>query len=300
MTMHHLEIKHLRMLSAIAATGNMTRAAATLCISQSALSQQLKDIEGKLGADLFFRTPKRMLLTPIGKKLQQTAEQVVSVVDQTELEIARIVSGEHGELKVGTQCLFCFKWLPRVMRRFQDTFPNIAFEIGASMDMAGELNSETFDVIITATPVGEAYDSVDLFADWMVCIMPDDHPLATRPFIRIEDFSLNTLITHAEKTHNRFYQLVLAPRGIEPQRFMAVGQPQAIVDMVAAGFGIGILPHWAVAHSLDANGLAARPIGAGGFPLTYRAAYLRNRRIPVFQEAFIDIVRQTKIAAAPP
>ncbi len=57
--MHNLEIKHLRMLRAITDSGNMTRAAEKLCLTQSALSQQLKDIEGKLGTDLFFRTRKK-------------------------------------------------------------------------------------------------------------------------------------------------------------------------------------------------------------------------------------------------
>src|SRR5210317_1728048 len=127
--MNHLEIKHLRMLCTIVATGNMTKAAGTLCLSQSAISQQLKDIESKLQVDLFFRTRKRMLLTPIGKKLLKTAKQVVGLVEGAELEIARIVSGDRGELKVGTQCLFCFKWLPGVMRTFQKKFPNITVEI---------------------------------------------------------------------------------------------------------------------------------------------------------------------------
>ncbi|WP_319406595.1 LysR family transcriptional regulator [uncultured Desulfosarcina sp.] len=293
--MNHLEIKHLRMLCAIAATGNMTRAAGTLCISQSALSQQLKDIEGRLKVDLFFRTHKRMLLTPIGKRLLNTARDVVGAIEEAELEIARIAGGDRGELKVGTQCLFCFKWLPGVMRTFQKKFPNIIFEIGNSDNLSRELEAKRYDLIITAAPVADDYDSVGLFDDQMVCIMPEDLPLSARPFVRFEDFTGFNLIAHVDRGQHGFYQRVLKPKGIEPQRFMAVGQPEAIVEMVASGFGISVSPRWAVARALAANGIVARPIGKNGFTLTYRAAFLKKRQIPIFQQEFINIVKKADI-----
>ena len=197
--MNHLEIKHLRMICAIAETGNMTRAAEKLFISQSALSQQLKDIEGKLKVDMFFRTRKKMILTPIGKKLSETARQVIATVEDRELEIARIVSGDQGELKVGTQCIFCYKWLPRVMLSFQHKFPNIEFEIGNSSDLAAELETKRYDLIITAAALkDDNYDYLPLFADQMVCIMPQDHPLSSRSWIRFRDFNGLNLISHAE------------------------------------------------------------------------------------------------------
>ena len=101
--MHNLEIKHLRMLRAITESGNMTRAAEKLCLTQSALSQQLKDIEGKLGTDLFYRTRKKMIVTEVGRQLLETATQVIDAVDLAEQDISRKISGERGELKVGTQ-----------------------------------------------------------------------------------------------------------------------------------------------------------------------------------------------------
>lgn len=289
--MNQLEIKHLRMICTIAETGNMTRAAEKLFISQSALSQQLKDIEGKLKIDLFFRTRKKMILTPIGKKLLQTAEHVIDAIEDTELEIAKIVSGDRGVLKVGTQCLFCFKWLPCVMHRFQNKFPNIEIVIGTSSDLAKELETRKYDCIITAAaPKDHNFDTLPLFADQMVCIMPADHPLSSRSWVALEDFNRFNLICHAEKEQNRFYQLVLKPKGVEPKRMMTVGQPMAIVEMVASGFGISVFPRWAVKKSLETEGIIARPITKCGFPVTWRAAFLKNRQLPVFQKEFINIL----------
>lgn len=120
----------------------MTKAADRLFITQSALSQQLKDIEEKLQIDLFFRTRKKMLLTPVGQKLLQSAEKIVGLLDEAELEIAKLAGGQRGELKVGTQCIFCFKWLPQLLRTFQAEFPKIEFEIGTSYDLERELQEK--------------------------------------------------------------------------------------------------------------------------------------------------------------
>jgi LysR family transcriptional regulator for metE and metH len=298
--MNHLEIKHLRMICAIAEFGNMTRAAEKLCISQSALSQQLKDIEGKLKTDLFFRTRKKMILAPIGKKLLETAQQVIGTMEDAELEIAKIVSGDRGELKVGTQCIFCYKWLPRVMRIFQNKFPNIEFEIGTSNDLAQELESKRYDLVIVASaPIDDNYACLPLFADQMVCIMPPDHPLSSRSWIRFEDFSGFNLISHAERAFNRFYQLVLKPRGVEPKRLMTVGQPLAMIELVASGFGISVFPRWAVSSALETDGITARPITRNGFPLTWQAVFLKNSRRPVFQKEFINIVGKMNIEDLP-
>lgn len=292
-TMSQLEIKHLKMVLAIARTGNMTKAAESLFISQSALSQQLKDIEGKLSVDLFFRTRKRMILTSTGKELLQAAESIIERLEEAELEIARRVSGESGEFRVGTQCLFCYKWLPGVLAKFQERFPNIEFEIGSSINSATELEDKRYDVII-GTAVGErgdeTFSTYPLFEDQMVCIMSNGHPLSSHPYIHLEDFQEFCLISHAEKNSNRFYLTILKPKAIEPKKFMTIAQPQAIIEMVASGFGISALPRWAVKSSLEARQICALPITKRGFPLTWHATFLKNSTVPVFQKEFLNIV----------
>lgn len=300
--MGQLEIKHLKMISSIARTGNMTKAAEALFISQSALSQQLKDIEGKLNVDLFFRTSRKMILTSTGKELLQVAEGIIETLEASELEIARRVSGESGEFRVGTQCLFCYKWLPGVLAKFQEKFPNIEFEIGSSISPERELAEKTYDVII-GTAVGErgneTFSTHPLFEDQMVCIMGNDHPLSSHPYVNLEDFKECCLISHAEKNSNRFYLTILKPRAIEPKKIMTIAQPQAIIEMVASGFGISAVPRWAIRSALEANQLSALPITRKGFPLTWHATFLKNSAVPVFQKEFINIVGRMNPSETP-
>lgn len=294
--MNHLEIKHLRMICAIAEHGNMTRAAEQLCITQSALSQQLKDIENKLESDLFFRTRKKMILTEVGKHLKSTAVEVLESIDQAERTIARKIKGEKGELKVGTQCIFCYKWLPQVMKRFHAQFPNVEIEVGNSTHLAEELEGKKYDLIISgAISPNETYTSVPLFRDQLVCIMPEDHPLASCSYVQLKDFCDYNLISHAEQGRNRFYQNVLKVKKIEPKKIMNVGAPQAILEMVSAGFGISIFPQWAVDGALQSGEIAARPITLRGFPLTWNAIHLTHNTIPIYQQEFIRSISSLNV-----
>jgi LysR family transcriptional regulator for metE and metH len=284
------------MICALAESGNMTMAAEKLCITQSALSQRLKDIETRLGIDLFFRTPKKMILTEAGKQLLGTAIGVIEAVDQAERSISRKTKGEKGELKVGTQCIFCYKWLPEVMRVFHGKFPNIEIEIGNSSDLMEELEGKKYDLIISgAISPSEIHSSVPLFKDHLVCIMTEDHPLAACSFIQLADFGSNNLISHTDKSKNRFYQQVLKPQGIEPKKIMNVGAPQAILEMVIAGFGISIFPRWAVAEAIKTWQIVARPITPKGFPLTWHAVYLTHSNIPIYQQEFIRSISRLNI-----
>lgn len=292
--MNSLEIKHLRMVNAIAATGNMTKAAQKLFITQPALSQQLKNIEHKLGVDLFFRVRKKMVLTPIGKKLLAPAQNIIETIEDIELDISKTVSGDKGRFKVGTQCIYCYKWLPGVMHEFKTKFPNVELEMGSSADPVQDLESCSYDLIITVRQVkDDNFSCLPLFEDQLICIMQKDHPLSAGSYIDLKDFSESKLISHATRKNNRFYQQVLKPEGIEPKGIMTIEQPLAIIEMVSAGFGISVFPRWAIEGSSKPDGIALRPITKHGFPLVWYAAMLKNDQIPVFQKEFLKIVSNT-------
>src|SRR4030095_3464767 len=79
-----LEVRHLRLVSAVAELGSLTRARDRLHLTQSALRPPLRDIESRLGAALFLRVGKRLVLTPAGECLLATARDVLERLDRTE------------------------------------------------------------------------------------------------------------------------------------------------------------------------------------------------------------------------
>ena len=101
-----LEIRPLSLVNEIAATGSVTRAAEKLHLTQSALSHQLRDIESRLGLQLFLRLGKRMVLTPPGERVLGAASRVLDEISRAEddLRLSRIryEGGEGSALDVVT------------------------------------------------------------------------------------------------------------------------------------------------------------------------------------------------------
>src|SRR3982751_3323458 len=82
-----LEIRHLRLLRAIAEEGGPTRAAARLHLTQSAVSHQLAELEGRLGVPLFTRVRRQLKLTPVGARLVESARVLLADLARVEREI---------------------------------------------------------------------------------------------------------------------------------------------------------------------------------------------------------------------
>src|SRR5215213_1979984 len=118
-----LEIRHLKLIKAIAREGSVTKAGNRLHLTQSALSHQLRDAEQKLGARLFTRLNKRMLLTPAGERLLVSADNVLEEI------IRQIALSREGVLRLSTQCYTCYHWLPSMLKLFQQKFPRVDVQI---------------------------------------------------------------------------------------------------------------------------------------------------------------------------
>ena len=102
MKIEHLEVRHLKLVAAVAEEGSVTRAGERLHLTQSALSHQLLDIEERLGTPLFHRLSRRMLLTPSGQRLLDTAKRVLGDLGQTEEDLRRFADEREGVIRITT------------------------------------------------------------------------------------------------------------------------------------------------------------------------------------------------------
>src|SRR5205814_7034093 len=94
-----LEVRHLRLVAAVADVGSLTRAGDRLHLTQSALSHQLRDIESRLGAALFLRVAKRLVLTPAGERLLASARDVLRRLEQAGRRNRQEGEGRGGRLR---------------------------------------------------------------------------------------------------------------------------------------------------------------------------------------------------------
>src|SRR5688572_31352637 len=100
-----VEMRHLRLIAAIAEHGSVTAAARVLDLTQPALSHQLRELEARLRSPLFVRTARRMVLTPTGEQLAGLARTVLAQVDAFERQAREGDFAEmRGVIRIATQC----------------------------------------------------------------------------------------------------------------------------------------------------------------------------------------------------
>ena len=292
-----LEVRHLQLVAAVAEMGSLTRAGDRLHLTQSALSHQLRGIESRLGAALFLRVGKRLVLTPAGERLLASAKDILERLAQAEEDIRRMGKEHAGVLRITTECYTCYHWLPPLLKRYRKSHPrvDVRIEPGATSDPIAHLINGTLDVAIVSDPVKDRrVVASKLFEDEMVAIVAPSHPLAARPYLRPEDFANETLLTYSPKEESTVYQRLLVPCGVTPQ-VQQVQITEAIIELVKAGMGVAVLAWWAVEPAVRSGALRAVPMTRKGCRRTWSAATLKDMaRVPHVRE-FIDL-----IAARPP
>src|SRR3989441_11862766 len=107
-----LEVRHLQLVSAVADCGSLTRAGDRLHLTQSALSHQLRDIESRLGAALFLRVGKRLVLTPAGGRVLGSAREGLQPPAQTAHDLRQLGGEPGGGRRLTTECYTCYHPLP--------------------------------------------------------------------------------------------------------------------------------------------------------------------------------------------
>src|SRR5512147_2584524 len=125
----HLEVKHLKLVQAVHEERSITRAGSRLHLTQSAISHQLKEIEDRLGAQLFQRARHDMVLTPAGKRVLDAAAMILEELRRTEEDVAQMAGRQGGSVRISTQCYTAYHWLPQLMKEFTRKHSHVAVHI---------------------------------------------------------------------------------------------------------------------------------------------------------------------------
>ncbi len=258
-----IDLKHLHTLRTLRKTGNLTRAAVALQLTQSALSHQIKQLENHYGVTLFVRKTSPVKFTHAGERLLQLAETVLRAMEEADRDLYKFASGKQGELRITLECHTCYGWLLPVMDEFRRKWAEVDIDIlpGFQPDPVDLLLQNKADVaIVDENEPTEMVSYSPLFKYEMVAILPNEHPLAQKPWLEAEDFLGELLITYAvPEDRIDLCRKVLKPAGI-PVRRKTTELTMGIVQQVASQRGIAALPIWAVSGYLDKKYVTAKSI----------------------------------------
>jgi len=290
-----LDLRHFRLVVAVAESGGQTRAARKLNLTQSALSHQLRELESRIGAPLFIRATRRMVLTPVGDRILASARRVLHEVESLERDlVAETTAGDAGVVRLATECYTCYHWLPGVVTAFRQEWPRVDVRIiaEATANPVRALLDGALDLAIVAGEVDERrLGCTSLFEDEQVVVVAPNHPLAAQAFVEPEDLREEHLILYTtHSSESSVLREVLRPAGVEPRQLTRVQLTEAIVELVKAGLGVSVLARWAIAPQLRDRSLVGIPLTKRGFHRRWWAVTRPHETAPAYQQSLLDLL----------
>lgn len=289
-----LELRHLETLIALAEAGNLAGAAKRVSLTQSALSHQIKALEGHYACPLFERKTTPLRWTPSGERLVALAYDVVRRIADANREVARLLEGRTGQLRIAVECHSCFDWLMPAMDVFRANWEEVELDLvsGFHPDPVELLAENRADLVIVSRKQrrpGLAYHP--LFAYFMPAILSRKHALTRKKHLTARDFSGETLITYPIPDERLdLIRQVLGPAGVNPERRTAT-LTEAILQLVASGRGIAALPAWAIQSYLDREYVIGRPITRKGLRCELYAATTATGSQAAYMIDFVKTMR---------
>ena len=262
-----LNLNHLAVLDTLAETGTLTATAARLGVTQSAVSHRLREAERRLGAPLTRRgAGGRLHLTPEGERLRDFAARSLGELARIEREIAAEHAGDRRLVRLGQATYSRYHWLPDFLSFLAERAPDL------TVDLSGQATARPFASLAEgAVDVVTVYGRPSalprlrwhrLGADPLVAAMAPTHRLAASEIVDSQAIAGDRLFSYPISAEPGFEWETLIGRPNAPMRNVTqMPTPEAVIDLLRAGFGVGLFSRWAVEPEVTDGTLVTRPVG---------------------------------------
>jgi DNA-binding transcriptional LysR family regulator len=260
-----LSVAYLQLFVATARTGNLTRAAAALDITQSTATRWLQAIEHSAGAPLFERAAGGLRLTALGGTFLPYAERSARALQEGLEHVRDVQAGRAGTLRLGCSEVTSTYFLPRVLLGFREEHPNVDLRLrtGAVHEITQAVAERDLDVAFVPSVEDARMEALLLEADAHVFVASAADELAAQRSVTLADLANRGVILFGIGEPGAPYGLepFLAAH-VTPRVVMEVDSVETAKRMVLEGFGVALLPRMAVVDDLHVGRLAAVDLGA--------------------------------------
>ena len=225
-------------------------AAAAIHLSQSALSRRVDKLEDALGVLLFSRTTRKVELTTVGRSFVPKAHSVLNELESALLGIRDVAERISGEVTLACVPSAVAYFLPGVIRQYHSQYPGIRIRVIDESSSEILLNVARGEADFGLTYIGTQESDMEfepLLEDPFVVACATDHPLANRRKINWTELAQRDYVTLAQGSGNRLLiDQALSHSDIRPRWFCEVRHVTALVSLVEAGLGLGVVPQLAM------------------------------------------------------
>jgi DNA-binding transcriptional LysR family regulator len=238
--------RHLRYFVAAAETGQVSRAAMELNVSQSAVTGAIRQLEARLGSRLFDRHPQGVSLTFEGSRFLQHAHHIIASVNEAMRAPAAATATVRGHIRVGVTYTVAGYFLPQHQARFARSHPGVSIDLREAprATIEEDLMSGRLDIAVLLTSNLHDVDALaheTLIRSRRRLWLPIDHPMMRRSEIRLEHIAqepyVMLTVDEASQTAERYWERT----PYRPRVIFRTSSVEAVRSMVANGMGVTIL-----------------------------------------------------------
>jgi DNA-binding transcriptional LysR family regulator len=234
-----MDLSELRIFSAVVREGGVTRAAERLHRVQSNVTTRIRQLEEKLGTELFAREGKRLRLTASGQVLLGYADRLLALAEEACAAVHD--PRPRGVFRLGAMESTAAVRLPGPLNRFSRLYPEVALElrIGNPETLARAILAGELDAAFVAEPIADApFEKMGAFVEEPVIVAATDHPLIDAN----NGAPRAVLVFENGCPHRKRLEQWYARRGVMPERTIELGSYHAMLGCALAGMGIALLP----------------------------------------------------------
>ena len=218
-------------------------AANKLNYTQSAVSQIIKGFEKEVGVKIFKRSKSGVELMPNAEEIMKCIIEICDLEEKINDISDNLTSLDTGYIRIGTIQSIAYNWLPKILDRFSEDYPNISFDIVVDKfdELVKKVKSNQLDIIFVSEYSVPDMNFVKLYIDELVLITPVKHKLSSQITVPISKLKDEKFILSADGLS---YEtgIIFNRNGIDPEIKYKVNEDFTVIKLVESGFGVAILP----------------------------------------------------------
>ena len=301
-----MENFRLKVFRAVAKHLNFRKAAEELCLTQPAVTLQIKTLEQYLGVQLFDRSGARISLTSAGSVLLKYAHNIEELESAALAALSLLAGDQRGDLRIGASLTIAQYILPHLLGAFQQQHPQVRPHVTTcnTEQVLEALVARDVSVGFIEGPALRRDVHTETFLeDEIVLMVPPAHEWSERGFVEPAELKQERMIMRERGSGTRrVVEMALQKAGVQAKQLklaMEFDSTEGIMTAVEAGLGIGFASLWSISKALQLGSLRVVPIHDVRITRPLRVAYARSQEPQGITLAFLHFLRSRHAVLSP-
>jgi len=292
-----LSLQKLKIFVTVVERGSFNKAADDLMMSQSGVSQHIRDLESSFGQDLFTRSPQGVEQTHAGELLYRYSEQMLRLADEVTHEMSQLGQSQQYRLDLGTTPGISVYLLPQWLRAFQNEYANLQVSLDAikTRDVINGVLADRYDFGFLEGELRELHRpeiaSRNLLNIGYHLMVGKDHEWAQRTSVTLDELANQPFINRQRDSRTRHWlEMTLAEQGIALTNAAELDSPGTVKYALLNNMGVGILPDYAVMREVERGEIHLLEIENITLSRPLKLVWRKNQMFNTSQQSFLEII----------